>query len=337
MRRSGFAVALAFVSGFAGCTSSGPTLPTPANVSGSWLDNTDFTQSDLLTIQQNGSSVVVVSPGDYVDFAWGSSVWSQLAGRPDTASGTVVGDSIALCDPQAGGACPNEIAYLRNGSLVLYFTPASSNPADTAGLGSTFIHSTRAPSDTIAPVNAPPAANLSGVWRSDSVSACPAIAEIGLVVPAPYDSVSGTLLQLNGVFYMATASTRQCGDTSWSQQSVYFMINTTVPCTPADNCTAVFLDTVASKNDEWFLRVAGADSLADETVAAVNTGPLPPYFLRDSGATSLSRIRPPQAGHLARARVTQQQSPVGRREIIERMKAGRTRVATARRRRDGSP
>jgi len=63
------------------------------------------------------------------------------------------------------------------------------------------------------------------------------------------------------------------------------------PCTPADGCDMLLIDTALAATDTWFLGVATDDSLVVNTLLTKQSGFVPPYFLRDSGATSLARVR----------------------------------------------
>ncbi len=293
LRRTRFTALLLVTALVVGCTSTtGPTGPANPNLIGAWLDSTDLGQVNLLDITGTGHSVTVVSPEYFLHSSWNGVTWWQPEGSAATALGTVTRDSVALCDPGYGGPCPNEIAYLRNGVLVLYLL-LNGSLSDSAHGGLTYVHQTFDAADTIAPADAPPPLQFSGVWLSDSMpSSCSGIAQLGFDVPAPINLPSEPwLLQLYGPFYYANQFHRSCASSTWSPDSTYFTSPLPYPCTPANNCIVFLLDTVLSATDTWFLGVATDDSLADDTQLTSQSGWTPPYFLRDSGATSLARVR----------------------------------------------
>jgi hypothetical protein len=310
MRRTRFTALLLVTALVVGCTSStGPSGPANPNLIGAWLDSTDFEQVNLLNITGTGDSVTVISPEYYLHSSWNGVIWWQPEGSAATALGTVTRDSVALCDPGYGGPCPNEIAYLRNGVLVLYLL-LNGSLSDSAHGGVTYVHQTFDATDTIAPADAPPPLQFSGVWLSDSMpSSCSGVAQLGFDVPAPINLPSEPwLLQLYGPFYYANQFHRPCASSKWSPDSTYFTSPLPYPCTPANNCIVFLLDTALSATDTWFLGVATDDSLVDDTQLTSQSSWTPPYFLRDSGAMSLASVR----GGVSRPRELQPRAALAR-------------------------
>lgn len=293
MRRAALLCAAASVMG-CGSSSTGPKTPANPQLIGAWLDSTSFyDQVNILNISGTGDSVDVTSPEYYLNSLWNGVSWWQPVLSNATAVGTVTKDSVALCDAGAGGSCPNEIAYLRGGALVLYLAEEiDGNAQDSAGLGSVYVHESFAAADTVAPAGVPPALQFTGVWLSDSMpSSCSGVAQRALVAPNPiYTGSTPWLLQIYGPLYLSTAMTRQCGSTSWSPDSTYLSDWSPYPCTPADGCYAILFDTMSTASDLWVLQVATDDSLVVDTATAQPSF-TPAYFLRDSGVTSLARVR----------------------------------------------
>jgi hypothetical protein len=311
---------------YAGCSSTPPTssVSGPANLAGSWFDSTDFGQVNLLTISQQGANVVVISPAYYQPFSWGGVNWWEREGQPDTATGTVTGDTLVLCDAAVGLPCPNEIAYLSNGLLVF-----SLDSVDIS-----YFHSLWSTADTIPPASAPAAVELPGVWLSDSVGrSCPGIAQIGLVVGLPVNS-GESIFQMNEPLYESQGWTRQCGETTWNSRGLgwqdeteYIGSLTSFPCSPADNCYVYFVDadSVQVTLNGWFFLANSSTVLIDES-SGINGGPLPDDFVLDGDLTSLTNL----AGSAPRARM-----PMSRREALllrlKILKQARTRGALERR------
>jgi hypothetical protein len=269
-----------------------------ADLTGSWLDSTDFQQLNFLAISQFGDSLRVTSPHYYLRSAWNGAAWWQPEGTPDSATGKVTLDSVALCDRGLTTPCPNEIAYLRDSAIVLYYTEdLHGSPYDSAGLGVRYVHQPFTAVDTIAPLNAPPPLLFSGVWFSDSVatssSSCTTASQIALAMDGPTNVTIATgLLQLTTPTYKVQESARNCGSSVYRPDSVYVASVFPYPCTPADNCVAVLIDVSEVAIDLWFLNVASTDSLIDNKTYTFQVGYTPSYFLRDAGAASVMSGRP---------------------------------------------
>lgn len=277
-------------------SSTAPALG--AKLAGSWLDTADYyNELNALTVTLHGDSVQIVSPGYFVAFRYNGVPWYSREGQTASATGVVTRDSVAICDAGLGSSCPNEIGYIRDSSFVLYFGPFDGGMWDTAGLGFTFSRGTWSSGDTIAPADAPPPVALSSVWVSDSMAwsgSCPGVVQIGIAVGSPIDAdLPPTLFQTNEPFSYGESWVRQCATMAWTTQSGYFGGPDPTPCTPADSCFVLLTDTTLSQDttDSWLFEVTSEDSLVDETPTFLNSGWLPAYFLRDSGATSLARVR----------------------------------------------
>lgn len=299
---------LIVVLGACGSSTAPPALG--AKLAGSWLDTADYyDELNALTVTLHGDSVQIVSPRYFVSFRYNGVRWFSREGQIASATGVVTRDSVAVCDAGLGGSCPNEIGYLRDSSFVLYLGPFGGGMWDTAGLGYTFSRGTWSTADTIAPADAPPPIAISSVWVSDSMAwsgTCPGVVQIGVALGSPIDAdPPPTLFQLDDPLSYGQSWVRQCSSTTWAAQSGYLGSSEPTPCTPADFCIISLLDTALSQDttDSWFFMVGGEDSLVDETPTFINSGWLPAYFLRDSGATSLARIRgvrPPPASTIVR-------------------------------------
>jgi hypothetical protein len=280
--------------GATGCSSStAPRGPVNPQLIGSWFDSTSYLQQvNVLNITGTGDSLTVSSPEYYLRAAWNGRSWWQPEDEAALATGTVSKDSVALCDPGYGGSCPNEIAYLRGNTLVLYLL-LNGSLGDSVNGGVTYVHQAFQPTDTIPPADAPAALALTGVWLSDSVaSSCTGVAQMGLVAGTPMMPISEPwLLQLYSQLYVVNGMARPCGSSSWNTDSTYFADPLPYPCTPADNCFMLLDDTVLTDTTLWFLSVATEDSLVVDTLLGTPSGFVPSYFLRDSGATTLARIR----------------------------------------------
>ncbi len=274
-----------------------PSSGTTANIAGPWLDSADFMgQADVVTIAQRGDSVVVTSPYYFVRFNYGGNLWWGKEGAPDSAAGIVTGDSIALCDVAFGPPCPNEIAYLRGDSLVLYLAISlDGNPLDSTFSSVIYRRGAWSANDTIPPPSPPPPMHLAGGWVSDSLPwadvSCPAIIQIGLSAVGPFDSIGHSVYLPNSAgIYQGVEWTRTCGSMGWNKAAAYSGSTYPAPCTPADGCVFFLFDTTGSDADDWYLATVAADSLADITPISINTGLRPPFFLRDSSIASLARL-----------------------------------------------
>jgi hypothetical protein len=285
------------------CSSSSPTTPSgpqAPNIAGSWLDSTDFNgQVDLWNIAQHEDSVEITSPAYYLRSTFNGNVWWGREGVPHSAPGVIAGDSILLCDPTFGPPCPDEIAYLRGNTIVLYLAIAiDGKPADSAFTGVTYARGAWTTGDTIPPLDAPPPVAFAGGWASDSLDwapqSCSGIIQIGLAVTGPLDTIPPSLyLPGPAGLHLAQEWVRQCGTPGWGKRSFYLGFPLPIPCTPADGCVFVLLDTIVAVEDNWFLAPASGDSLFDITSPSLNTGWRPPYFLRDSSIASLARVSAP--------------------------------------------
>jgi hypothetical protein len=305
----GLAAGLLFSVGACG---SSTTMPHITNISGAWFDSTDYFRSaNVLNISQQGDSVQIVSPGYYVNFTYNGVSWWTHEGQAANATGVIFKDSIAICDADIGPPCPNEIGYLRDSSLVVYLGPAPGFPFDTAGLGYTFSHRAWSPGNTTPPAGAPGPVPVSSVWVSDSMpwsGSCPGVVQIGLGVGNSIDGdLLPTIFQLVIPIAPGQSWVRQCGSSSWTQQSNYFVSWLPVPCTATDACLIIASDTSLAKDttDSWLLQPAVVDTLLDVTPTDLNTGWLPQYFVLDSGVASLARVRdgPRQSDFGAAARL----------------------------------
>jgi hypothetical protein len=319
------------------CSSS--TGPRVTNIAGTWLDTTNYYQSaNVLNITQQGDSVRIVSPGYYVSFTYNGVLWWSQEGQAANATGAILKDSLAICDADIGPPCPNETGYLRDSDLVVYLGPLPGVAWDTTGLGYTFTHQAWTPGNTTPPSGAPGPVQISNVWVSDSMSwsgTCPGVVQIGLGVGSSITSaLPPTIFQLVVPLADGQSWVRQCGASSWTQQSNYFVSWLPVPCTSTDACLIDAGDTNLAKDttDSWLLRPGGVDTLADVTPTYLNTGWLPQYFLLDSGVTSLAQVsnalqrtRPIAVGNLVRA--TAYQNAL-RRFREAQMRARRQRVTT---------
>ncbi len=278
------------------CGSS--TGPHVASISGTWFDTTNYYQSaNVLNVTQHGDSVQIVSPGYYVSFTYGGVSWWSEEGQAAAATGAIFKDSIAICDADIGPPCPNVTGYLRDSDLVLYLGPLPGVPFDTAGLGFTFSHGAWTPGNTNPPSGAPAPVQVSNVWVSDSMSwsgTCPGVVQIGLGVGnSILHGLPPTIFQLVLPLSDGQSWVRQCGSSLWTSQSDYVVTWFPMPCTSTNACFIDVSDTIAAKDtiDSWILQPGGVDTLADVTPTYVNTGWLPQFFVLDSGATSLGRVR----------------------------------------------
>lgn len=321
----------------AACGSS--TGPHVANISGTWLDSTNYYRSaNVLNITQSGDSMQIVSPGYYVNFTYNGVSWWSQEGQAATATGAIFKDSVAICDADIGPPCPNEIGYLRDSDLVVYLAPIPGVAWDSAGLGYTFSHQSWTPNNTTAPAGAPGPVQFSNtVWVSDSMSwsgSCPGVVQVGLGVDTSFiGALPPTILQIVGSLFGGQSWVRQCASAAWNAQSGDFVSWLPVPCTSTDECLVIVSDTSLAKDtiDSWLVRPGGADTLADMTPTYLNTGWLPPYFVLDSGVASLARVkneawrsRPIAAGRVG---LSAYQSALHRFRAAQ-MQARRQRMAT---------
>lgn len=258
-----------------------PAAPGYATVRGAWTTDSQPSAWAALQITQASGAIVVSST------VWtrSSSVWARYGTFADT--GAITGDSVALTGHEfTAGALHNDTLYLTTSGVYNLVTGTLA-----------FVPGTAVPGDTIAPTSTASDTLLAGIWVSDSVDwqvsnpSCVGIIQVALLMGIPADP--------QGKLYQGATYVRICGTTTFTaftSNMGYELADSTLLWGQVDPPLAG----VAGEN--WQLRVAALDTLADITPDSINLGWKPPRFYRVDTLPGLPSFHPNQQSKTLRRR-----------------------------------